>query len=180
LADYRNRAKLPEAIHMMAGGYYDRAEAQQRQRIKEAGQDSGPRALLLALSQSAQQDFRKAIEKWEIVIQKLPASLQDTPRAYHLAGESYRQLGQPEKTLECYQKVCESWPDYERVWHLQFMLARLCRDSVKSGGITEQEADPKIRAALSTVVQKYPDCPAMKAASSWLEEIARLSEGDQK
>lgn len=181
LTRYANHPKLAEAVDLMAEGYYDRAVSQQRSVPKEARQDpTGPRASVPALSDSARADRAKAIEKWEIIIQRLPANPHDTPRAYQQAADSYRQLGQLDKTLAYYQEVCESWPGYEFAWHLQFMIARLYRDLARSGQVAQAQADPKIEAALMAVLQKHPDCPAAKAARDWLGQIARRQEGGQR
>ena len=75
---------------------------------------------------------------------------------------------------------CKSWPAYEFAWHLQFMIARLYRDLARSGQVPQAQADPQMEAALMAVLQKYPDCPAAKAARDWLGQIARRQEGDQR
>jgi tetratricopeptide (TPR) repeat protein len=180
LTQYADSPKLAEAVRIVGEGYYLRAMAPVAQARKEAGPDPNRPRLTAVLPESALQDYRKAIEVLEIVTQKLPANPVETPVAYRVAGDSYRRIGQLDKSAECYQYVCDHWPTCEYAGHLQFMLAKLSKEMAKSGQITQADADSRIGTALATVVQKYPDCPAGKAANDWLAVNARVREGEQR
>jgi tetratricopeptide (TPR) repeat protein len=164
LSDHARHPELAEAVCLMGQGYYEQAELARQQ----------------GLSDKAVLNYQAALAKFGLITGASHEIPYDAPFAYHFSGECYHRLGQPDKAVDCYQKVCGSWPDYAYAWHLQFTMAKLYKELIRSGEVTEQEANPKMNAALATVVQKYPGCPASKAANDWLQVAARTREGEQR
>jgi tetratricopeptide (TPR) repeat protein len=161
LTDYASSPKLAEAVNVMAEGYYDQAEAETSKGVP----------------QQAQQHYQAALAKWQMIVERLPASA-STPRAYEFSGECYRKLNQPQKALECYQAVCRDWPQYEYVWHLRGLIAKLNKSMIKSGQTTEAQAGPLIEGALAEIAAKHADSPAAKMANDWLKQIAAARQGE--
>jgi tetratricopeptide (TPR) repeat protein len=180
LTQYADSPKLTEAVRMVGEGYYLRAMARVAQARKEAGPDPNLPRLTAGLPESALQDYRKAIEILELVIRKLPADPVETPVAYRVAGESYQQIGQLDKTIECYQYVCDHWPQHPYAWNLQYLIGRSYESLKASGALPSSEADPKIKAAYEQVLAKYPNCRAAQPARNRLARYAQLQQGGEQ
>ena len=180
LADYANSPKLAEAVRLVGEGYYVRAMAQLAQARKEASPDVNLPRSRVALPESALQDHRKAIEILEMVIHKPPPKASDTPNAYHVAAESYKQIGQPQKAIEYYQQLCDNWPNYEYAWHVQYLIGRTYENLKELGTISPSEADPKIKAAYEQILAKYPTSRAAQPARDRLARYAQLQQGGEK
>lgn len=58
------------------------------------------------------QKYEEAIAEFEKAI-KLNSKHQDAAAAYVRMGDCYRELGQPEKALEAYNKVLTDYPDFK-------------------------------------------------------------------
>jgi len=69
-----------------------------------------------------------------------------------------RHLGEAQNALPYYEKVVQTWPDYEYAWSAQAMIGLCYRTLVGSAQISEQEAAPKIEQAYKAVIEKYTDC----------------------
>ncbi len=117
----------------------------------------------------------------EVVIDGLVANLDaDVPlysywrvvaaEAYCLAGSCYEQLGKHEEAIRCYEKVVNDYPDHRNAW-LALSSAGDNYESLKElGGISEAEADMKIKAAYEQLLGKYPNCKAAEHAQRWLDQ----------
>ena len=167
-------------MRLVGEGYYHRATVRLAQARKEAKPEPNMPRSRVGLPESAVQDHRKAIEILEMVAHKLPANPIDTPSAYHVAGESYRQIGQPQKTIECYQQVCDNWAEYPYAWHLQYLIGRTYENLTESGAIPPSEVDSKIKAAYEQLLTKYPTCQAVRPARNRLARYAQLQQGGEK
>jgi tetratricopeptide (TPR) repeat protein len=147
IADFNDNPALPEAIFVIGEQYYNWAF-----QCEKAG-----------LSAKAKDKFQKAIEVWEIIIQKLAPS-GTTADTYYFSAACYSSLDHHEQAIEYYQKVVSDWPDYERAWNAQFMIARCFDILARSGSITKADAAPIIRQACDKLIINYPDCMAIGAA----------------
>ena len=58
------------------------------------------------------QKYQEAIQEFEKAIQLNPTH-QDAPAALVRMGDCYRELGQRDKALECYQKVLDNYPNFK-------------------------------------------------------------------
>jgi len=146
------RAILSKVLFMMGERYYKEAMLQ-----RNTGQ-----------TDQSQEGIIRALKVWQAVVERLPQ--------YRLAGEACiyvgdccRLLGEYDRAIEYYQKVVTDYPDFEYVWHAQFMSGRCFEKSKQAGLINEIEADEQIRNAYETVLADDPDCPAAKAAGNWLK-----------
>ena len=180
LTQYANSPKLTEAVRMVGEGYYLRARARVAQARKEAGSDPNLPRLTRGLPESALQDYRKAIEILEMVVRELPVDRVETPVAYRVAGESYGQIGQLDKSIECYQYVCDHWPEYPYAWHLQYVIGRTYESLRESGVLSPSEANPKITAAYEQLLAKYPNCRAAQPARGRLGRYTQLQQGGEQ
>jgi len=91
-----------------------------------------------------------------------------TPQAYYLSAACYCSLDQYEQAIEYYQKVVSDWPDYERAWNAQFMIARCFDRLARSGAIPKTDAAPILRQACDKLIINCPDSLAVKAATNLL------------
>ena len=177
LTDYANSPRLAEVVRLVGEGYYQRATVRLAEARKAVPSEPNQPKANVALPESAVQDHQKVIQVLETVIRKLPPNAIDTPIACHMAGESYQQIGQPQKAIECYQRVCDNWPAYAYAWHLQYLIGRTYEGLKEAGTIAPSDADPKIKAAYENLVAKYPACPAAKPARSRLARLAQSQQG---
>lgn len=161
LTDYKGHPRLAEAVHWMADGYLDQAIVIERGAAEQVGAAKYAQTVREQGRPEAVKDYcRRAIEKWQITINELPPTPRYTERAWYFTGVVYRRhLGEPQKALPYYQKVVEAWPDYEYAWSAQAMTGLCYEMLVRSGRMTEQEAQPKIEQAYRAVVEKYSNCP---------------------
>ena len=169
MKDYANHPRLAEAIDLMAEGYLDQGIALEKAEAKRVG--SAEYAKIVreqGRSEAVKNCCRRAIEKWQIIIEKLPPTVPQAAKAWYFTGVAYRRhLGDAEKAIPYYQKVVETWPDYQYAWSAQSMLALCYETLVRSGKMTKQEAEPKIEQAHKAVVEKYPDHPVVTAPREW-------------
>jgi TolA-binding protein len=160
MTDYANHPKLAEAIDLMAEGYLDQGIALEKAEAKRVG--SAEYAKIVrekGRAEVVQSCYRRAIEKWRIIIEKLPPTVPQAARAWYFTGVAYRRhLGDAEKAIPYYQKVVETWPDYEYAWSAQSMLALCYETLVRSGKITQESAEPKMEQAYKNVLERYSDC----------------------
>ena len=112
--------------------------------------------------------FQKAAAKADIVLSASDNS-HTPPSVYDVLGDCYRRLGQYAKSIQCYQKLADDYPDYEMAWHALFMVGRNYQSMQKEGLISKSEANTKTKAAYQRLVDTHPDCQAAKAAQHWLD-----------
>jgi len=149
IADFNDNPALLEAVFIIGEQYYNKAF-----RCKKEG---------LAVESKA--NFQKTIAIWERITKELPPSY-ITQEAYYLSAACYSSLDQYEQAIEYYQKVVSVWPDYDRAWNAQFMIARCFDKIARSGAIPIADAAPIIRQACEKVIINYPDSLAVKAAKN--------------
>jgi len=119
------------------------------------------------LDSQAKDYFQKAVTIWEIGVNKLP-NFAVLPGSCCWAGDSYRELGEYEKSIACFEKVISDHPDYEFVWHALFTIGQNYESLGQSGSISQSEAETKIKAAYQLVLEKYPGCPVAEYVQSWM------------
>jgi len=122
--------------------------------------------------------YQKALTVWERIITQLPFSEPYTAHAYCFSAACYRELGRYEKAVEYFQKVVDSWPDYEYAWSAQCLIGECYEELRNSGGISKAEAEPEIEGAYQAVIDNYPDCSLVGYAYLKLSDIY-LQKGDR-
>ena len=90
------------------------------------------------------------------------------PDTYLRLAESYSRLGDYQQSLEYYEELVDKYPDYEKVWHVYFLMGRCYEKLASSGDITYAQAIEQISPIYTYLIQEYPDCKAAKAANNWL------------
>jgi len=116
-----------------------------------------------------QNRFSEAAAMWEQIMSGTPSFTDDEfAEAYPYMGDCYQRLGQYEKAIESYKKLADNYPDYQYSWHALFLTGHNYQRMKKAGGISADAADAETRAAYQTLLEKYPDCKAAKAAQDWL------------
>jgi len=157
IVDFNDNPELPRTILIIGEEYYKKGLSKE---------DAG-------LADQAKDCFEKAVKMWGRLINKFPNSAL-IPETCCWAGDCYHKLGQYEKSMQCFQKVVNNWPDYQYAWHAQFMVGRNMESLKESGVLSESEANPKIRAAYERVIQNYPDCSAAGYANNWLSQEVKV------
>jgi len=163
IADFNDHPELPTAIFMLGEEYYNKAFQYQNKDSNEQSKEC----------------FHKAIALSGRIITELPEST-ITPQAYILLGECYSRLGRHQESLGCYQKVVSNWPNCEYAWYAQFLIGCTYEQLRDSGDVEKTVAYTEIRVAYEGVLRDYPDCPAVRAASNWLNCYVKPSQGGQK
>jgi tetratricopeptide (TPR) repeat protein len=163
----------------MAEGYFDQAMDLEKADAKRVGSAEYAKMVREQQRPKAVMDYyQQAIDKWQIIAQKLPSAPDLTARAwYFISVTYYRHLGDAEKALPYCQKVVDTWPSYEYAWSARALLAACYEALVGSGKITKEEGEPKIRQAYQAVIQEYPDCSL--AESTYVKlGLLNLSKGE--
>ncbi len=119
----------------------------------------------------AVESFTKAINIWERMIQQLPAST-STAHACYRSANCYVDLGQYDRAIERYTRLVEDFPDYYLAWDAYFKIGRYCQKLKDIGAIDGTSADAHTKAVYELILEKYPDCPAARAAGNWLKRYA--------
>lgn len=168
VADFNKHPGLPEAVFSIGEQYRNLALSERR----KAGPGKG-------LTDKAMNQYNKALAVWERIIKELPSSI-ITARAYHMAAECYRNLGQYDKMVQYCDELLKNWPDYGYPGQIQYMVGHTYEYLKRSGLIPASEAEPKIKAAYEEILQKHPGSPAARAARTWLRYNVELDKGEQK
>jgi len=155
-ADFGGHRLFAEAMFVVGEQYYSQAL------VKQGGGEED----------QAKQLYQKAVTAWDGIIRALPQSESTiTEHAYFFSAVSCRYLRKYNKAIDYSQHVIDNWPDYQYVWHAQFLIGN-CYESLRDARvIPESEANPKIEQAYRSVVEKYPDCPLADRARSKLDQM---------
>jgi tetratricopeptide (TPR) repeat protein len=148
LTDFNRHPDMPDVMSLVSEAYWNEAFWKKNQGQTEA----------------AKAYFQRALDNWEIIINRLPEKEGITAEAYYLSGHCYEQLGQVRTALERYQVVVENWPDFERAWSAQFLIGCCLEGLTRGGQIPLSEGAKQIRDAFGKVLYNYPDCLAAGAA----------------
>ncbi len=154
LADFSGHPDLPLVISWgFAEQYYTKALQLENQ----------------GLGKQAREHFQKAAMICEIVINLFPGS-GATLEACRWAGDSYRKLGKYEKSIQCYQRVADDYPEYHLAWHALSLVGLNYAKLEGSGLISKSEANAKIKAVYEQLLENYPNCKVAKRAQRWLSQ----------
>lgn len=174
MTEYANHRNLPEAVHLMAEGYYRPASALNH--VADEGANSAPGAL----SEEAKTHVRKAIAKWDVIIEQLPAHPQATPASYYYTATAYCQLRDYPKAVQYCRQLVDGWPDHDHAWKAQFLIAKIYKRQMGEGRIPDAEGMAAMNDAFDGLLAKYPGCPAASGARKWMQRYGSSSEGGQK
>lgn len=173
-ADYANDASLPQAVEAVAEAYRTRANAVETEYIGQLSHP-GEYAHILAMQgrpEAVKRCFRRAIEKWQIIIAEMPQATDVTASAYVFAGECCEKVGDHAKALEYFHTVVERYPDYEYAPYAQFMVARAIDHLQHEGQLSREDAVAMRLQAAQTLLDRYPQSEYAPSARQTVERIA--------
>ncbi len=155
--DFKDHSDLSKVVFSVGEQYWSEALAENKAGRKDKADDN----------------FEKGLVIWERIIRELPSSL-ITAQAYHMAAETYRLLGQDEKAMPYYQKIVETWPEYEYAWMAQHRIVKMYKEMLLR---SEMDSDPEARGkaestlteAYRHLLELYPSSPGVPAARKYLE-----------
>ena len=162
---YANDPRLPQAIHLMAEGYWYAAFKQPRNDRE--------------LNERAKGCFQKALAKWEAILTQFPDAA-TTAEACLLAGACCSRIGQYEKAITYYQKTADEWPHYRYASLAQHRVSEVYKSMLMDGVMSELDAEAAMKEAYEKLIIKFPDCPAAGSARRWLEGHAKSTKGGEK
>jgi TolA-binding protein len=164
LTDYAGHPRLAEAVQLMGDGYYVQAQRERAAKREDKANDC----------------CTEALEKWHMIMDRLPATPQQAARAHFFAAECYRYLGDTQKAIEYHQMVPKNWPTYEYAWLSYAKIYEILKLQIRRGLMSEEEGRASIRACLEGMCQGYPNCPMASNARAWLKDNANLVKGGQE
>jgi len=164
LTDCADHPVLPQAVGLMAEGYWDQAPI-----YENAG-----------LVAEARNCYHKALAKWTLIIEQLPKNPYLTAWAHHFAGECHWYLGEYQEAIDYYQKLVDNWPEYEAASSALFAVGLGYQRLKQAKVMTESEADAATRAAYERLLQDYATSERAYAARSWLKYHVKHAKGEQK
>ena len=91
----------------------------------------------------------------DLIIKNAPNAT-DTAERCSLAGDCYYGAGNYAKSVECFQKAANDYPNYDGRWKALFMIGRNY-EAMKQVQVPSREADGRIRDAYEELLAKYPD-----------------------
>jgi len=144
IADFNDHPDLPEVVFRIGEEYYYRAFEDPDKCVKVISEEY----------------FKKPKDIWERIVAQWPGSESiGLKHAYYFSAVCYGRLGEYENALAYYQKVVDSWPDYEFAWSAQYLIGSCYERLRESAVIPESEANVRMEEAYKAVVEKYPKSP---------------------
>ena len=164
LADFEGHPVLPNAVNLMAYGYYRKALSKNKQGLDEL----------------TKWYYQKTITECERIVNQLPETDQTTAEACYYCGICYDRLGQHKKAMQYYRKVVDNWPGHKLAPSAQSRIAKAYKWLLRAGVISDSEAEVAMSVAYENLVEKFPDSPAAERVRKWLDDKARSMEGEPK
>jgi len=115
---------------------------------------------------SAESYFQKSINLW-IKVKSRVADNAIKPGFWDWAGYCYKNTGQFDKSLECFKKKYELYPDNSPSQTL-LLIGQNYESLSASGSMPKAEFSTNIKAVYGDIVKLYPDTAAAKYARKWL------------
>lgn len=172
VTDNSRHPRLAEAINLFAEGYRTRAKAIELEQSKLPNAvPYGIRVATEGRPEIVKSYYRRAIEKWEIIINELPVSVDITPVAYTFAGEAYDRIGDTRKALEYFSVVTEQYPTYQNADYALHMVSRMWQQLEEQGLATESQALPMMVQASESLLNRYPQsryAPIARKTVDWI------------
>jgi tetratricopeptide (TPR) repeat protein len=150
IVDFKDESRLSYNTFMIGEEYYIRA-----QKIGQAGDQ-----------QQMHDDFAKALAIWRKNINQI-ADPEHQCLAYYYSAVAYQNMDQMDTAIEYYNEVVTRWPDYEKAWYAQYMIAKSYESLMRQ----QKASSGDVRSAYQMLLEKYPDCSAAKIASQKLDTL---------
>jgi len=152
LSRYSSHKEMHKAYVWLMEDYYNEAAKKQ---------DAAAAEILL----------QKALELGQLRQQTYP-DINDPyidPAFHRCLGDSCRALGQYTEAITSYRQLITKYPHYELAWHIQFQIGQCLEKMKEEGRISPEQANSKIRIVYEKLTADYPNCKAVPAAQSWLD-----------
>jgi tetratricopeptide (TPR) repeat protein len=164
ITDYIERKELPNTVFLFGEDYWNLARAQ---RSKDNPATKFPAMSPMVISGKTIEYYTKAQNIWEKIIQNMPSSSMAN-KAYLFAAEACKITGENEKAIEYFQTIVEKWPDDNMNSHCLNMIASIYQTLQNTGGLSQSEAESKIKKVYEHIASAYPDSAPGLNAISWL------------
>jgi tetratricopeptide (TPR) repeat protein len=106
----------------------------------------------------ASANYQKALNLWNQFEQAIPDH--NWPEYAYYSGIVCQKLGQYEQALSHFQRVTLQWPQFDRAWFAQYLIAR-CYEKLAEQKKVSLDV---VKAAYQQVINKYPDCSVAQTA----------------
>ena len=91
-------------------------------------------------------------------------------KAWYYSAAAYQRTRQPQKAIECYQKVISDWPDSKLVPSVQFMIGQCLERMIEEKLIAPSEAKASIKAIYQQILDNYPNSPDAEYSRLWIKD----------
>lgn len=152
--EFANNWHFPIVLTQIANTY------QHRGSLLAAQKDGRASEYFALAAGEAQQVIARASNAWQLA------------DAYFILGDIHRFSDEPEEAIEAYRIALEYIPRHRYAWHMWFLIGRSYQELKAEGVISAREADEATTAAYGQIVERFPRCPAFKAAQNWLKAYA--------
>jgi len=160
LTAYPKHPRLAEAVNLMAQSYYDYGLGLGRGQSDAAHSWSGPGTTYIL----------KAVEKWRIIVDKLPEDPSVTPTAFYWLAEVYYHLGDYPRALESSRQLATRWPSHEKASVVHVIAFKSYAQQVREGTLSEEDGDREMEQVRSALLEKYANSPAASAIRQSMQE----------
>ena len=106
-------------------------------------------------SQGAAENFIKAVNIWQNIVDKLPQS-NFAPEAHYFVAICHKQLKQYSQAVEYFEKVADRWP-LMFTWRTYFQIGSAYESMKRAGDITVSEADNQLELVYRILIDMYPE-----------------------
>jgi tetratricopeptide (TPR) repeat protein len=170
LMGFAGDSNVPQAVFAIGEAYHSRAGVEFRRLVKANGPDY---TLQLAKSgdpESVRVHLRKAVEKWDTLIDvKFPGDAGTAPAALYYGATAYVRLGDRQKAFDYCTRIIQQWPDYENAWLACLMIAGEYSRQMAEGTLTLEKSRAAIGDIHKLILEKYPTCPAAASIRSAMQ-----------
>jgi TolA-binding protein len=183
IADFNDHPDLPGTLYWIADGYkwanrYEDADNIYRlaiQKIPPGSPFASNAKLGIARTEVTSlivsEDYNQADAATEKMITDYLNNNRVADALYEIAYHYYS-IGKYEKAIQYFQRLISDWPDYQYAWNAQCWIGECYGELKKSGTLPASEANPLIKQAYQTLIEKYPGCSLVGHACL---KLARLS-----
>jgi len=170
LTAYAKHPRLPEAANLMGYAYCEAAFREPP--LLPSGEPY--------LSQKAETYFRKAIEKWDMIVTVLPPDPSITPAAHYSLATTHYHLGEYGEVEAHCSELRAGWPGDEHAWMTYVLVVKTYQDSLSKGELRQADCDAKSKLLYEDLLRKYPSCPHGTMIRDWLNRYNASMEGENK
>jgi len=150
IADFNDHPELPRAVFHIGEEYYFIAESYYKDKQKA---EAAPL-------------YQKALDIWEMVIEREGLEAFRSSQLYGFSGWAYYRLGEYIKAIEYFENILDNQPGYIYITTVQYMVGASYEKLKKAPDVamSADEADLRIEAAYTAVVENWPEKPLATGA----------------